>query len=107
MNFFGSLKPVEIVDTFFNREKYLKYPLQGIYCKSMIDMQGNHSPNPFGRSSRYSISTNTQDLKRLHSIKIPPYLRFCVDLILGEFGSGNLMEKTNKFKAVKDLPFVS
>jgi hypothetical protein len=108
MNLKNSLRPVESLDEFYKREKYMQYPLQQIYCKSLIDVYGNCIPSPgFGRNSRMSMS-HTQELSRFCTTRIPPFVRYAVDMVLGEFAKGNLLESSsNRIKYVKDLPIVS
>jgi hypothetical protein len=109
LNLKSSLKPVETLDEFYKREKYMHYPLQQIYCKSLIDLYGNSIPSPgFGRNSRMSMS-HTQELSRFCTTKIPPFVRYSVDMVLGEFEKGNILESSlsSRLRYVKDLPFVS
>lgn len=82
--------------------KYLNYPLQKLIIKSNIDAYGNRVSSAFGAGF---ISSKESNLFKSNK-KVPAYIRYCLNLILGEFGDGNLLQSTNKYKFVRDLPLV-
>ncbi len=73
--------------------KYLNYPLQKVTCRSLVDADGVYRPSIY--------STNSHAPR-----KVPVYVRYCIDLILGEIGEGDLMLARQKCKYVRDLPMV-
>lgn len=81
-------------------QKYLNYPLDQVVVRSNID------PETDMYSSQYrSINTHPSNLFRGNK-KIPVYLKYCVELVLGEVGRGNIMTSNKKINHVKDLPIV-
>lgn len=79
------------------QRKYLNYPIQQLFFRSSVDKtSGSVLADAAGSSLK----------KVLGSSKVPVYLRYCIDLIVGEIGEGDLMalkkKKTNLY--VKDLP---
>jgi hypothetical protein len=121
MNMRASLKPVGSLEEFYEREKYLHYPLQQVNFKSVVDSESDCVPSPLSRRnsspmfSRSSMSaTITQDLSRFCHAKlrkIPLYAKFCLSMVLGEVGEGNVLQNcgwaAGNIKCVKDLPLVS
>jgi hypothetical protein len=102
----SSLKYVENSDEFFKREKYYNYPLQEINIRSISDSTGNLIPSPFSRASTRLSRADNQDLTRYTTTKIPNYVKYCIDLVLGEIGQGNIMNCTKKYQQAKDLSMV-
>lgn len=86
--------------------KCLNYPLQQLCLKSNIDSHGNHVASPY-TNSRFSFSKSSNDLFKSSKEKVPLHVRYCISLILGEFGDANLLQSSNKYKFVRDLPLVS
>lgn len=81
-------------------QKYLNYPLEQVIVRSNIDPATNTY------SSQYkSINMHSSNLFRGNR-KIPVYLKYCVELVLGEIGCGNIMLSNKKIRQVKDLPMV-
>jgi hypothetical protein len=67
----------------FSQQKCLNYPIQEINFRRVTSFENNISKK-----------------------QIPIYLKYCVRLVLGEIGEGNLIKIKNKYKYVKDLPLV-
>jgi hypothetical protein len=74
--------------------KFLNYPLTKIYFRSTLDA--------FGLADSNNCFTNKNGTKN----KVPMYLRYCINLILGDIGEGDIMVLNKKYKYVKDLPMV-
>jgi hypothetical protein len=81
--------------------KYLNYPIKHINVKTSVDSYGNRMNS---RASRMSLSN------KYSKNKVPLFVRYCINLILGEFRldhDGNMILSETKYKFVKDLPIVS
>lgn len=72
--------------------KYLNYPIQKLFFRSMVDVPNAHDV-------LYSQLNNAEPSKN----KVPMYLKYCVELILGDIGQGDLLTQTKKYKYVKDI----
>ena len=75
--------------------KYLNYPIQKLFFRSMVDVPNAHDV-------LYSQLNNAEPSKN----KVPMYLKYCVELILGDIGQGDLLTQTKKYKYVKDISMV-
>ncbi|CAF0892514.1 unnamed protein product, partial [Brachionus calyciflorus] len=98
----NSLDPNESSDILFDdinkKLKYLNYPIKEINIKTSVDSYGN---NLLTRTSRISLSN------KYSKNKVPLFVRYCINLILGEFKldqDGYLILSENKYKFVRDLP---
>ena len=90
--------------------KYLNYPLQKVTCRSLVDSDGTYRPSIYAsiasQSDLSSSSTSSSSSSSSSSRKVPIYVRYCIDLILGEIGEGDLTLTHKKYKYVRDLPMV-
>ena len=84
-------------DTF---QTYLNYPLDQVLVRSNIDPTTNTFNSQFK-----SINMHPTNLFRGNKT-IPVYLKYCVELVLGEIGSDNIMQSNKKIKYVKDISSV-
>ena len=84
-----------------NDLKYLNYPLQKINCRSLVDSYGCINANLYNNATSTNLTGIVQSSK-----KVPIYIRYCIDLILGEVGEGDLTILNKKYKYVKDLPLL-
>ena len=81
-------------------QTYLNYPLDQVIVRSNID------PTTKTFNSQFkSINMHPTNLFRGNKT-IPVYLKYCVELVLGEIGSDNIMQSNKKIKYVKDISSV-
>jgi hypothetical protein len=78
-----------------DQQRHLNYPLEKIVIKSCS-------------SSNSRLSCSLKSMENNNGKKKIPnvYLRYCVALILGEIGNGNIMPLYKNIKYIKDLSMV-
>lgn len=79
------------------QQKNLNYPLESISIKSNIDSNGYFT---LPLHANHNVPLRNKK-------KVPAHIKYCVELILGEIGVGDIVSSKKKYKYLRDLPYVN